>query len=237
MHGTQHSFILVLRRKIIVQYFPSLHLHIYKTPFLKSTLSHSNSSCKSNCTKKMAKIHIILILALSSIIFIHNAQSILFHGNEKPAKFRVYLQGVLVGPDATVLEVARASITSTSATSYGLVEVMDNPMTLGPEASSEEVGRAQGLVTYTDLEESSVSLNMNLVFTGGEYKGSTLCIVGRKSLVRSDQELPVVGGTGVFRWAGGFSISSTYSHDAATGNSVLLYDVYVVYVEQGLMNE
>lgn len=93
----------------------------------------------------MAKIHIILMLALSSIIFIHNAQSILFHGNEKPAKFRVYLQGVLVGPNATVLEVARASITSTSATSYGLVEVMDDPMPLGPRPALRRWAGPRGL--------------------------------------------------------------------------------------------
>lgn len=186
----------------------------------------------------MGQARIIFVLAITSIMLVDITQSSnLFNRHKKIAQFRVYLQDILSGSNATVLEVARAHVTATSPTSYGLVRVMDDMMTLGPDPNSERVGRAQGLIANTDIEESGISVNINFVFTGGEYKGSTLCIVGKKSLLYTDQELPVVGGTGIFRWARGFSISNIYSHDDATGNSILLYDMHVVYMAQEFGND
>ncbi|KAH6824528.1 hypothetical protein C2S53_010342 [Perilla frutescens var. hirtella] len=148
---------------------------------------------------------------------------------EKIAKFTVFVHDVLSGPSATVVEVARASITSTSPSSFGLVRVLDDSMTVEPDPSSYELGRAQGIATSADKEESSLCMNIVFMFTGGEYKGGTLSIVGRRSLVYGDSEVPVVGGTGIFRGARGYAVANTYSEDAATGNYVMRYDMHVVY--------
>ncbi|KAL8486467.1 hypothetical protein ACS0TY_023233 [Phlomoides rotata] len=52
---------------------------------------------------------------------------------------------------------------------------------------------------FAGLDESVLAMNLNFVFTGGEYNGSSLCILGRNPIDSKNRELPVVGGTSVFR--------------------------------------
>ncbi|KAL1551213.1 dirigent protein 22-like [Salvia divinorum] len=72
-------------------------------------------------------------------------------------------------------------------------------------------------------------MNINLVFMTGPYNGSTLCIAGSNPIERADRELPVVGGTGLFRMARGFSVSNTYSYDPVKDFGILEYTVHVSY--------
>ncbi|KAL0379885.1 UNVERIFIED_CONTAM: Dirigent protein 21 [Sesamum calycinum] len=153
----------------------------------------------------------------------------LLQSREKVAKLHFYIQDALGGSNATVWEVARSQITSTSATSFGQVRVLDDLITAEPDRSSQKLGRAQGLITDSGLEESALTMSLNFYFTSGKYNGSSLCIVGRNPISSKNRELPVVGGTGVFRMARGYSISNTYSYDAATNYGVLEYTVYVAY--------
>ncbi|KAI3446230.1 hypothetical protein Pfo_002895 [Paulownia fortunei] len=153
-------------------------------------------------------------------------------GNEKVAKLHFYVQDVLGGENATVYEVARASITPNSSTSFGQVRVLDDKLTAEPDFNSEEVGRIQGLITSADLETSALAMNLNFVFTSGQYNGSTISILGRNQILNKERELPVVGGTGVFRFARGYAITSTYSYDVETNYGVLEYTIHVTYVDE-----
>ncbi|CAA3024941.1 Hypothetical predicted protein [Olea europaea subsp. europaea] len=157
----------------------------------------------------------------------------LCQGNEKFGKLHFYLQDVLGGLNATVWEVARAEITSNSPTSFGQVRVIDDLMTAEPDSSSAKLGRAQGLVTFADLENSGLAMNINFIFTAGIYNGSTLSVLGRNLMTEQNRELAVVGGTGIFRLARGYAISSTYSYDTVTSYGVLEYTLYIAYVELG----
>lgn len=151
---------------------------------------------------------------------------------EKVVKLHFYLQDALGGPNATVSEVARSDMTANSTVSFGQVRVLDDLITAKPDRNSEKLGRAQGMITFTSLQdESALTMNLNFYFTAGEFSGSTLCIVGRNPIANKDRELPVVGGTGVFRMARGYSISNTYSYDANANYGVLEYTVYVAYVD------
>ncbi|GFP84853.1 dirigent protein 1 [Phtheirospermum japonicum] len=156
----------------------------------------------------------------------------LLKAKQKVAKLHFYLQDALGGPSATVYEVARSDITATSAASFGQVRVLDDLITARPDRDSQHLGRAQGMITFTGLDESALTMSLNFYFTAGEYSGSTLCVVGRNPIGSKNRELPVVGGTGVFRMARGYSISNTYSYDAATNYGVLEYTVYVAYVDE-----
>ncbi|KMZ58297.1 hypothetical protein ZOSMA_78G00680 [Zostera marina] len=70
---------------------------------------------------------------------------------------------------------------------------------------------------------------MNLVFTGGEHKGSSLSMMGRNKVLDDVREMPVVGGTGKFRLARGYALAHSINIDTTTGNAVVEYNVYVMH--------
>ncbi|XP_051146237.1 dirigent protein 22-like [Andrographis paniculata] len=193
----------------------------------------------------MAKLHIALFFIpffLSSIFSISMAQwvkpvdpfmQIPVRPNPRPAEksaaIRVYVQDALGGPNATVWEVATAEITGNSSTQFGQIRVLDDKLTSSPKRNSTEVGRIQGLITSSGFGEYALTMNLNVWFTAGEYNGSTLCIVGRNPIGQRDRELPIVGGTKLFRMAQGYSISNTYSYDPVENYGVLEYTFYVYY--------
>lgn len=152
-------------------------------------------------------------------------------GKENFAVVHFYVQDRLAGANATVYEVARSTITSTSPTAFGQVRVLDDLLTTEPDINSEEVGRVQGLITSADLETSALAMNLNFYFTSGNYSGSTISILGRNQIGDAERELAVVGGTGVFRMARGYALTSTYSYDVETEYGVLEYTLYVTYVK------
>ncbi|XP_047939122.1 dirigent protein 2-like [Salvia hispanica] len=144
----------------------------------------------------------------------------------KKATFRVYLQEILSGPNATLYEVARANITSTSPTNFGQFLVGDDFVTATPDPNSMRLGRSQGFVAFSDLDDIAIVLTYTFIFTDGPYRGSSLTIAGRKMPFVKNQEIPIIGGTGVFRLARGYTISSLFS---STPNTfVFVYDFYVV---------
>ncbi|CAI9765454.1 unnamed protein product [Fraxinus pennsylvanica] len=101
----------------------------------------------------------------------------------------------------------------------------------GTDRNSEKVGRARGLITFTDLQESALTMNLNFVFTSGPYNGSTLCMLGRNPMGKKYRELAIVGGTGVFRMARGYASTNVYSYDVKTSYGVLEYNIHVAYLE------
>ncbi|KAL0422884.1 UNVERIFIED_CONTAM: Dirigent protein 11 [Sesamum latifolium] len=131
------------------------------------------------------------------------------------------VQDLLKGENQTVHEVARANITSNSATLFGSVRVLDNPMTAGPDINSEPVGRFQGLVTSADLQILSFAMNINFVFTSGRFRGSSISISGMNQVLTEQRELPVIGGTGAFRFARGYVITTSYFSDPDKSHNVL----------------
>ncbi|EPS60031.1 hypothetical protein M569_14773, partial [Genlisea aurea] len=153
----------------------------------------------------------------------------LLGSEEKFAKITVFVQDVGGGRQATIWEVAHAAITGKSKYSFGKVSAVDDLLTAGPDKSSQALGRLQGTFAYTGLNETSLTANINFHLTSGPYSGSTLCVAGRNPVQESNRELPLVGGTGVFRAARGYAIVNTISFDKATNYAVLQYTFYVSY--------
>ncbi|CAA2940354.1 Hypothetical predicted protein [Olea europaea subsp. europaea] len=155
----------------------------------------------------------------------------IYLGKETTTSIQVFVQDDLGGQNPTVWEVARCNFTSNSATSFGQIRVLDDLLTAGPDRKSQRVGRVQGLITSADFQESALTMNLNFIFTSGQYNGSTLCMLGRNPLGNQYRELAIVGGTGVFRMARGYAITNTYSYDVVTSYGVLEYNIYVAYVD------
>ncbi|CAL9178282.1 unnamed protein product, partial [Musa hybrid cultivar] len=210
---------------------------------------------------------------------------------EKLSHLRFYWHDVVSGPDPTAVTVARAAASSTnaSASGFGTVVMIDDPMTVGPELSSrlvgraqgfyalaakEEtallmamnlafvegkyngstiavlgrnavfsdvrempvvggsgllVGRAQGFYAFASKEESALLMAMNFAFVEGKYNGSTIAVLGRNAVFSGVREMPVVGGSGLFRLARGYAQARTYSFDTNTGDTVVEYNLFVTH--------
>ncbi|KAL1540452.1 dirigent protein 21-like [Salvia divinorum] len=149
-------------------------------------------------------------------------------GNKNITKFHFYVHNLEAGPNTTVYRVANASITSTSPTKFGLVNVLDDRVTAEPDINSEQVARVQGTVSFTDLHAKAIAMTANFYITSGEFNNSTLSVSGRIPLTEPVREIPVIGGTSAFRLARGYAVTSYYSFDSATGSSVLEYKIYVI---------
>ncbi|KAF4369012.1 hypothetical protein F8388_013341 [Cannabis sativa] len=148
---------------------------------------------------------------------------------EKLTHLHFYFHDVVSGPNPTAIRVAEAKTTNTSAVSFGFVVVCDDPLTVGPEPTSKKIGSAQGIYASTSQTELSLLMALNYVFTEGKYKGSTLSILGRNAVLSGVREMPIVGGSGVFRFARGFALAKTYVANATTFDAIVEYNVYVLH--------
>ena len=148
---------------------------------------------------------------------------------EKLSHLHFYFHDILSGPKPTAVRVAQAAMTNTSSTSFGAVSVIDDALTMLPDNSSKVVGRAQGIYASASQSETGLLMVLNFAFVEGEYNGSTLSVLGRNTILSTVRELPIVGGSGVFRFARGYAHAKTYTFDTKTGDAVVEYNVYALH--------
>ncbi|KAF8041013.1 hypothetical protein BT93_B3053 [Corymbia citriodora subsp. variegata] len=144
---------------------------------------------------------------------------------EKLTHIHFFWHDIVTGPNLSAVAVVPPQ--PNSPTFFGSVSVIDDAMTIGPDLSSGIIGRAQGLYTLASRGELALLMAMNLVFTEGEYEGSTLTVLGRNSVSMKVREMPVIGGTNAFRLARGYVHARTYQFNLKNGNAIVEYDVYV----------
>ncbi|KAB1227909.1 Dirigent protein 20 [Morella rubra] len=146
---------------------------------------------------------------------------------EKLSHFRFFFHDILSGKNPTAVQVVPPSNYS-SSTLFGLVTMFDDPLTLGPKLSSKMVGKAQGFYASASQQDVAFLMVMNFAFTEGKYNGSTLTVIGRNNGGTSRvREMPVVGGSRLFRFARGYAEATTHSLDLKTGDAIIEYNVYV----------
>jgi hypothetical protein len=144
---------------------------------------------------------------------------------EKLSHFRLYWHDILSGRNPTSVMVVK----SPTSDGFGQVNMIDNPLTLGPELSSKHVGKAQGLYALASQEEIGLLMTMNFVFTYGKYNGSTITILGRNPVLHHVREMPVIGGSGLFRFARGYAEARTHRFDLKTGDATVEYSIHVMH--------
>lgn len=99
--------------------------------------------------------------------------------------------------------------------------MIDNPLTLGPNLSSKLVGRAQGFYALPSQEEVGLLMSMNFAFTEGKYNGGTITVLGRNPIFNKVREMPVIEGSGLFRFARGYVHARTNTLNLTTGMPLL----------------
>ncbi|XP_044460521.1 dirigent protein 22-like [Mangifera indica] len=146
---------------------------------------------------------------------------------QKLSHLHFYFHDIVSGKNPTAVRVAEGAMTNKSATLFGVVAMIDDPLTMQPEPSSTPVGRAQGIYSSASQSETALLMVMNFAFTHGKYNGSTLSVLGRNAVFNAVRELPIVGGTGLFRFASGYAEARTHAFDFKTGDAVVEYNVHV----------
>lgn len=151
------------------------------------------------------------------------------HAKQKITKFHFYFHDIVSGKNPTAVTIAQSNGTAQSPTFFGSLAMMDDPLTVGPEPNSTIVGRAQGTYGSADQNEAALLMTLNFVFTTGKYNGSTLSVLGRNPVFHQYREMPIVGGSGVFRLAQGIATAKTYWFNTTTGDAVVEYNVIVLH--------
>ncbi|WJX48931.1 hypothetical protein P8452_35428 [Trifolium repens] len=144
--------------------------------------------------------------------------------------FRFYWQDIVGGNNATSIGILPSLPKfNNSFSAFGLVRIIDNALTLTPNLTSKLLGRAQGIYAATSQTELDFLMIQNFALLQGKYNGSVITILGRNVANNKVRELPVIGGTGVFRFAKGYAEATTHYLDTKTGDATTEYNVYVTH--------
>lgn len=209
--------------------------------------SHTTKeSCPCQLSKKMEKNRTISISTLQVLALLlcsvtipvhseyHNSETShpFHHQKEKVTHLHFYLFDILSGNKPTAVQVAHPNVTvgSKSATPFGHVYAIDDPLREGPDAKSTVIGNAQGLyLSSSQSENLTLVMYVDFGFTTGEFKGSSISVFSRNPVTEPKRELAVVGGRGKFRLARGFADVKTHYLNTTNGDAILEYHVTVLH--------
>ncbi|URE41602.1 disease resistance response protein 206 [Musa troglodytarum] len=134
-----------------------------------------------------------------------------------------YFYDYYSGSNATIVTV----ISPPGNNTFGSIGVGENILRVGRESSSELIRKAQELTVQGILGESGYLSALNFVFTVGKYNGSSFSILGRALLTEPRIERGIVGGTGKFRMARGYTNSRLIRSTGTTQMELVFeYDAY-----------
>ncbi|XP_004289176.1 PREDICTED: dirigent protein 2-like [Fragaria vesca subsp. vesca] len=128
-----------------------------------------------------------------------------------------YLQDLASGSNATVQPITGIRNRPLSFTSFGTIFALDDPITVTPDKSSTEIGRAQGIMVASSLSGSNVHVSLSFAFSNG----SSLEVQGTSRQFERYKELAVVSGTGTFRYARGYATLESIYYDNRTSYSII----------------
>ncbi|XP_057788594.1 dirigent protein 4-like [Salvia miltiorrhiza] len=151
----------------------------------------------------------------------------------KKTQLRFFIHDILSGSKPSAVRIAAPNTTAYDTgnpTPFGTVYAIDDVLTEGPEATSAVVGNAQGMyLSSSQGKNLTLVMYVDLGFTAGRFKGSSLSVFSRNPVTESHREMAVVGGRGRFRRAQGTVFVKTHFLNYTNGDAVLQYDVEVVH--------
>ncbi|KAI3742891.1 hypothetical protein L1987_60589 [Smallanthus sonchifolius] len=142
---------------------------------------------------------------------------------EKTTRLHFFFHDIHSGKSPTAIKIAGTPDSSL----FGDTFMMDNALTEGQNASSKAVGRAQGMYAFAAKKEPALLMVVNFDFTKGEFNGSSISVLWRNPVMVDVREMPIVGGSGRFRYASGYALAHTVWFDPKTGDAIVEYNAYV----------
>lgn len=151
---------------------------------------------------------------------------------EKVTHLHFFLHDTISGKTPSVVKVARPNITTAfndTPLPFGHVFATDDPLTVGPDLTSETIGNAQGLWASTGQDVLTLVVYWDLGFTQGEFNGSSISVFSRNPITETEREVAIVGGRGKFRMAKGFANLKTYFVNFTSGDAIVEYNMTVIH--------
>ncbi|KAK4401425.1 Dirigent protein 23 [Sesamum angolense] len=148
-------------------------------------------------------------------------------GTEVITTLQFYFHDKVSGQNPTATRIAQAPQTNNSSTLFGMLMMIDDALTVGPDPSSKTVGRARGLYGSAGQTDFGLIMVLNYGFTDGIYDGSSFSLLSINPATQPVREMAIVGGTGLFRLARGYALAHTFWFDAATGDAIVGYNVTI----------
>lgn len=145
----------------------------------------------------------------------------------KETNLVLYVHDYFTGRDTSAITVAGKDGPTSHILRFGTIAVVDDAVTEGPTIDSKQIGRAQGIYVNSQLDGKALYMAFSLIFTDGEFKGSTLEIQGSDIFAMKQREFGVVSGTGHFRFVKGYGIMETQFLDVANLNGIIKLNVTV----------
>ncbi|KAI5388063.1 dirigent protein 23 [Lathyrus oleraceus] len=157
-------------------------------------------------------------------------KSFLKKNQETQTNLQFYFHDTVSGKNPSVVKVAEPVDKSKPfVTQFGSIWMADDPLTETSDPKSKLVGRAQGIYASSCQQEPGLLMSLSYSFVDGPYNGSTFALVGKNSVMNPVREMPVVGGTGLFRMARGYAIAKTHMYNLTTGDAIVGYNVTLVH--------
>ncbi|XP_003578858.1 dirigent protein 22 [Brachypodium distachyon] len=169
----------------------------------------------------VAALSAVLVLLVTAV---PGAQATASPSTPKTTHIKLLWHEVVSGRHPTAIQVAGAATTNSSKSFFGAVYVTDDLLTTTDKVPG---GRSQGTYASASKDAFALLMAMNFVFTAGEYNGSSIAIFGRNEVQAGVREMPIVGGTGVFRWARGYALASTRKFNLKTGDADVEYNLFI----------
>lgn len=212
--------------------FPiSTKKHLHKAPstiqFSQSCSPETPSHPKTSMANNHLNLSTNLFNLLLAIAILYIAYTINNPAHPKQTNLIVYVHDYLTGHDASAITVAGRNGPTSSVFHFGTMIAVDDPVTVGPSIESQEIGRAQGMYINSEVEGKGLHLMFSVIFTDGEYKGSSLEIQGADLFAMKEREFSIVSGTGFFRFVKGYGIMETHFMDLANLRAILKLNVTV----------
>jgi len=149
---------------------------------------------------------------------------------ERFTHLHFYFHDILDGEHPTSIKIIDPPTLSLGG--FGVTFMVDNPLTEGSDLSSKVVGRAQGTYALASQHDFGFKMVMNFFFIEGAYEGSSLSMLGRNAVLDEIREMPIVGGSGAFRFARGYALAKTVWSNATSGNAIVEYNVWVYHFQE-----
>ncbi|KAI3897673.1 hypothetical protein MKW92_038459 [Papaver armeniacum] len=135
---------------------------------------------------------------------------------------------MLSGDKPSAILVAESNKTTVkSPISFGNIYAFDDPLTVGPEPTSQVIGNAQGTYLLSGQDKLSLVMSADFAFVTGEFDGSSFGVMSQNPISETSREIAIVGGRGKFRFARGYAELKTQYLNFTNGDAIIEYHATV----------